>query len=148
MVRREKIYRDVENKSIYTDLAHVGFLFAKDAGKEKEYNDRLYEAFYQKDQNIGELDVLTILAKEAGLDEIEFEQTLLSRKSQKVREQALTHAYEEAQITGVPTFIIGDTRIPGVVSKEAFEQVIEEESKKIQTKDLKGLQCGVDDDSC
>ncbi|XYJ24007.1 DsbA family protein [Bacillus velezensis] len=33
-------------------------------------------------------------------------------------------------ITAVPTFIIGDERIPGAAGKETFEQIIERELNK------------------
>ncbi|ASB91313.1 DsbA family oxidoreductase [Bacillus sonorensis] len=130
----------------YTDLAHEGFHFAKEHGKAKEYNDRVYRAFFQEEQNIGDIEVLTKLAKEAGLDEKAFKEALAARTYQKTQQQALQHAYEEVGITAVPTFIIGNERIAGAAAKEVFEQVIEEESGKIQSADA--LQCDVDGRSC
>lgn len=132
----------------YTDLAHEGFHFAKEKGKEKEYNDRVYQALFQEDQNIGEVEVLAQLAKEVGLNQEEFKEALVSRKYKQTQQQALKHAYEEARITGVPTFIIGDERISGAASKETFEQVIEKESKKIKTDTFDAIQCTLEvDDS-
>lgn len=132
----------------YTDLAHEGYHFAKENGKSKAYNDRVYQAFFQEDQNIGEIDVLTNLAKEVGLDEVAFKEALVSRKYQVTQEKALKHAYEEAQITGVPTFIIGEERIAGAATKETFAQVIEAESKKIKSEKIDGLQCSPDGEFC
>ena len=114
----------------YTDLAFQGFHYAKEFGKEKEYNDRVYKAFYQEDQNIGKIDILTKLAAEVGLDEMEFRKVLETRKYEKMQQKALKHAYEEAEITAVPTFIIGDERIAGAVSKEIIEQAIEKAYNK------------------
>jgi predicted DsbA family dithiol-disulfide isomerase len=130
----------------YTDLAHQGFHFAKEFGKEKEYNDRVYKAFYQEDQNIGEIDILAKLAAEVGLDEVEFKKALETRKYEKIQQQALKHAYEEAEITGIPTFIIGDERIAGAASKEIFEQAIEKASKKAKLGSLDAMQCSIDGD--
>ena len=115
----------------YTDLAHQGFLYARDMGKGADYNKRVYNAFYQEDKNIGEIDVLANLAAEAGLDEAEFREALISGKYREAHKEALEHAYEEAQITSIPTFLIGEERIEGAASKEVFEQVIESELKKI-----------------
>lgn len=115
----------------YTDLAHEGFYYADEMGKGLEYNKRVFQAFYQEDQNIGEIEVLAKLAAEVGLDESEFTKALVSRKYQEVQKQALEHAYNEANITSVPTFVIGEERIEGAASKEMFEQVIEKEMKKI-----------------
>lgn len=132
----------------YTDLAHEGFLFAKEHNKAKEYNDRLYQAFYQEDQNIGEIEVLTALAQEVGLDVANFEEALVTRKYRATHQQALKHAYEEAQITGVPTFIIGEERISGAASKEVFEKIIDQESQKIKADNFNIIQCSLDGDSC
>ncbi|TWN32766.1 hypothetical protein CHCC14527_2367 [Bacillus paralicheniformis] len=129
----------------YTDLAHEGYHFAKEHGKAKAYNDRVYQAFFQEDQNIGDIDVLTALAKEAGLDEQAFKEALNSRTYQDVQRTALQHAYEEAGITAVPTFIIGNERIAGAAAREVFEQVIEKESKQ---KPVDGLQCDLDGNNC
>ena len=117
----------------YTDLAHQGFLYARDMGKGTDYNKRVYNAFYQEDKNIGEIDVLANLAAKAGLDEAEFREALVSGKYREAHKEALEHAYEEAKITSIPTFLIGEERIEGAASKEVFEQVIESELKKIKS---------------
>ena len=132
----------------YTDLAHEGLYFAQEHGKENDYNNRVYEAFFQEDQNIGEIEVLAQLAKEVGLDEVEFKEALVSRKYSPMRMQALEYANREANITGVPTFIIGEERINGVVDKETFKKVIEVERNKARDNITEGLQCGLDGTSC
>ena len=105
-----------------TDLAHEGFYFAKEHGKANEYNNRVYEAFFQEDKNIREIEVHTELAKDVKLDEVKFKDALLSRKYSTIRLQALEHANTKANISGVPTFIIGEERINGVVDKETFKK--------------------------
>ncbi|AOC92914.1 DsbA family oxidoreductase [Bacillus amyloliquefaciens] len=114
----------------YTDLAFEGFHFAKEHGKESEYHTRVFRAFFQEEQNIGDIDVLTKLAEEAGLDGGAFKEALETRAYRNMQREALRHAYEEAGITAVPTFIIGDERIPGAAGKETFEQIIERELNK------------------
>lgn len=130
----------------YTDLAHEGFHFAKEYQKEKEYNDRLYIAFFQEDQNIGDIDVLTKLAKEVGLNQKLFKDALLTRKYKNVQQQAIQHAYEEAQITGVPFFIIGEERISGALSKEMFEHVLNQELQKNSLNNFTSTSCSIDGD--
>ncbi|WML32575.1 DsbA family oxidoreductase [Clostridium sp. OS1-26] len=114
----------------YTDLAFEGLHFAKEQGKEKEYNDRVFKAFFQEEQDIGNIDVLTKIAAEIGLDEGEFKESLVTRKYKEAQQKALQHAYNEAEITSVPTFIIGDKRLEGFNSKEIFEKVINDEYNK------------------
>lgn len=111
----------------YTGLAFQGYNYAKENGKDKEYNDRVFKALFQEDKNIGEIHILKELAKEIGLNENDFEKTLLSGKYKEVQNKALNHAYNEAHISVVPTFIIGDTVMSGFNNKEEFEAVIKGE---------------------
>lgn len=61
---------------------------------------------------------------------MEYREALTSRKYKEVHEIALKHAYEEVNITTVPTIIIGNTTITGMRSKETFEQIIKDELDK------------------
>lgn len=112
----------------HTHLAFEGFQFAKEHGHGNEYNSRLLRAFFQEDQDIGQIDVLTKLAGEVGLDEQEFRRALEDRKYREVHQRALQHAYE-AGITAVPTFIIGDQVLRGLQSKETIEKAIAKAKK-------------------
>jgi predicted DsbA family dithiol-disulfide isomerase len=129
----------------YTHLAFEGYQYAKEKGKGNEYNDRMFRAFFQEEQDIGDIDVLTKLAGEIGLDEKEYREALETRKYKEAHKKALEHAYNEAKIQAVPTFVIGETKVVGVRSKETFEQIIDEELKKQKT-DLftEGMACGID----
>lgn len=129
----------------YTHLAFEGMQFAKEHGKASEYSNRIFTAFYQEDQNIGEVDILASIAKEIGLDKEAFTVALTSRKYKEAHQKELKHAYEEAQITAVPTFFIGDERIEGVVSKEYFERVIQNELNKQKNDEMTGRACGPDE---
>ena len=80
-------------------------------------------------QDIGQIDVLTRLAGEVGLDEREFEEALRTRKYREAHKQALRHAYKEAGVTGVPMFVIGGRVLTGLQNRETLEAVIEEERK-------------------
>jgi predicted DsbA family dithiol-disulfide isomerase len=44
-----------------------------------------------------------------------------------VRRGALRHAYEEAGVTGVPMFVIGEQVLTGLQDRETLEAVIEQE---------------------
>ena len=45
----------------YTNVAFEGFHYANEYNKGKEYNDRIFKTFFQEDQNIGEIEILTNL---------------------------------------------------------------------------------------
>jgi predicted DsbA family dithiol-disulfide isomerase len=128
----------------YTHLAFEGYQFAKEHGKAKEYNHRIFTAFFQEEQDIGDLEVLTKLAGEIGLDQEEFKKALETGKYKEVHRKALDHAYNEAKITAVPTFVIGEQVLQGLYSQETLEKVIDEELQKQQTQVPEGLSCRMD----
>jgi predicted DsbA family dithiol-disulfide isomerase len=130
----------------HTHLAFEGYQYAKDQGKGNEYNDRMLRAFFQEDQDIGDIARLTRLAGEIGLDEKEYREALETRKYKESHQQALQHAYKESGITAVPTFIIGDTKVPGIRSKETLEQIIEDEISRHKPEFPEGMAC--DSEGC
>jgi predicted DsbA family dithiol-disulfide isomerase len=114
----------------HSHLAFEGYQFAREHGKGNEYNHRVLQAFFVEGQDIGNIEVLTKLASEVGLDPKEFEEALRTRKYREVHQQALRHAYEEAGVSGVPMFVIGSQVLTGLQDRETLEAVIEEESAK------------------
>jgi predicted DsbA family dithiol-disulfide isomerase len=128
----------------YTHLAFEGYQFAKEHGKGNQFFHRVFTAFFQEEQNIEDVEILTKLASEVGLSMESFREALGSRTYRELHQQALRHAYEEAQITAVPTFIIGDTVIQGLASKERLAQAIDQEAAKAKHNGFEGMQCGID----
>lgn len=114
----------------HTHLAFEGYQYAKEQGKGNDYNDRMLRAFFQEEQNIGDIEVLTKLAGEIGLDQVQYRDALETRKYKEVHQAALKEAYGN-NITAVPAFIIGDTQVAGLRSKEDFEEIINDEMSKI-----------------
>jgi len=112
----------------HSHLAFEGFQFAQEHGRGNEYNHRVLTAFFVESQDIGDISVLTKLAGEVGLEEKEFEEALETRKYREAHQRALRHAYEEAGVTGVPMFVIGDQMLTGLQDRETLEAVIEEET--------------------
>ncbi len=127
----------------YTHLAFEGYQYAKENGKGNEYNKRILKAFFQEEQDIGDINILTKLAGEVNLSTDEYRSALETRKYRETHQKALQHAYKEADISAVPTFIIGDTKIAGIRSKESFEDIIAEEINKKQPDFPEGMACGI-----
>lgn len=75
-------------------------------------------------QDIGNIGVLTKLAGESRLDEKEFKEFLVTRTYKIVHQQALAHAHQEIGINLVPTFIISERIVWGLLSKEHLEREI------------------------
>ena len=111
----------------HSHLAFEGYQYAKEHGKGNEYTHRVLTAFFVESQDIGDIGVLTKLAGEVGLNEQEFEEALKRRTYREAHQRALRHAYEEAGVTGVPMFVIGDQALTGLQDRETLEAVIEEE---------------------
>jgi hypothetical protein len=54
-------------------------------------------------------------------------ESLRTRKYREAHRRALRHAYEEAGVTPVPMFVIGDQVVTGLQDRETLEAVIGEE---------------------
>jgi predicted DsbA family dithiol-disulfide isomerase len=111
----------------YTRLAFEGSLIANKEGKAREYNHRLFTAFFQDELDIGDVNVLAALAEEIGLDRERYEKDLVAGTYQEACGELLRRATEDVGVSAVPTFAIGRRMIPGMVSKESLEKVIREE---------------------
>ncbi len=100
--------------------------FARDAGRHAEFHRALLGAYFALGRDIGDLEVLSGLAAETGLDPVALRAQLAAGVYSSVREAA----YQEARglgITGVPTFIFaGGVRVVGAQPLEYFRRVLEE----------------------
>ena len=110
----------------HSHLAFEGFQYAKEHGKANEYNHRVLTAFFVEGRDIGDIGVLTKVAGEVGMNEQEFAEALRTRKYRDAHQRALRHAYQEAGVTGVPTFVVGDRVLTGLHDRETLEAAIGE----------------------
>ena len=108
----------------HTHLAFEGYQYAREHGRGNEYNHRVLEAFFVEGRDIGDVGVLTTLAGEVGLNRLEFEEALGTRKYREAHQRALRHAYQQAGVTGVPMFVIGDRVLTGLQDRVTLEAVI------------------------
>jgi predicted DsbA family dithiol-disulfide isomerase len=107
-------------------LAVEAVEFARDAGKHPEFHRAVLAAYFARSQDIGDLDVLSELAADVGLDSAALGQELAAGRYAGRRKAA----YEEAcqlGITGVPTFIFAaGTRVVGAQSLDDFRRALAE----------------------
>lgn len=108
----------------HTHLAFEGYQFANEHGKGEAYTHRMFTAFFKEEQDLGDIAVLTKLAEELGLDQKAFKAALENRTYREAHQQALKHAYEEAKVTAVPTFEIGNQTIRGLLREEDLRRLI------------------------
>ncbi len=108
----------------HTGLAFEGYQYALDHKKGKAYTHRMFTAFFQEEQNIGELDVLCNLAQELDLDRQTFKRALETGQYRERHLVSLRHATEEMHITAVPTFVFDRHVLRGVPSSAVLQQFL------------------------
>ncbi|WP_214482463.1 DsbA family oxidoreductase [Bacillus sp. SM2101] len=126
-----------------THLTHEGLQFAKERGKGNEYADAVFRAFWQLEQDISDVEILTSIAENVGLDANEFKESLVSRKYEQVHQKQLQHAYTEANIRAVPTIQIGNQQLSGVQSSDSIERAINKQLETAKTPST-GMNCSID----
>jgi predicted DsbA family dithiol-disulfide isomerase len=109
----------------HTRLALEGLEFAKDHAAASEYHSGVMRAFFQRSEDIGDPGVLTQIASAAGLESDAFRSALEKRSYAERVHELLRYADEEAEVAGVPLFVIGNQRLSGVQSRAALESAID-----------------------
>lgn len=110
----------------YTRLAMEGQLFAEQYGKAEEYSDRVFDAYYVEEQDIGSPAVLTALAAEAGLPAEEFSAALQNGTYTRELLERERFAVQTYRPETVPLIVINDTvRLDGdIYSVEQYRDAL------------------------
>lgn len=100
--------------------------FARNKGLHSAYHQALMKAYFEELKDIGSLDVLKALAVETGLDPMELETAVISRKYEnKLLEDAADASMNGIQNT--PTYVLdGKRMIVGAQSIERFRHVLDD----------------------
>jgi predicted DsbA family dithiol-disulfide isomerase len=114
----------------HTGLAWEGYQFAREQGKGNAYNDRMLKAFFQENQDIGDIAVLSRLAQEIGLNQRAFQLALEQRTFREQHQRALAQA-RAMGVSSVPTFVIGPHRFSGVQSKELLSRALQDAARSL-----------------
>jgi predicted DsbA family dithiol-disulfide isomerase len=105
-------------------LAFEGAEVAREQGKLGAYTRRVYEAFFQDDQDIADPAVLRAVARGVGLDEAEFA-AALSDHRHLPRVLAQEEDARRLAIDGVPMTYVGRHALPGLVRYEMLVRAVE-----------------------
>ncbi|MGQ9571749.1 MAG: DsbA family oxidoreductase [Dehalococcoidia bacterium] len=108
-----------------TRKAHEATEFAKEQGAGHALSRAVFAAYWEEEENIGQIDTLCRLAQECGLDGQALRQALESgRYAQRVQEQM--EWTRRQGIMGVPTIIFdGSYALKGAQSYDVFKSVAE-----------------------
>lgn len=109
-----------------TQKAFEGFQLAQEKGLGETYSNRFLRAFFQEEQDIGDIEVIVRLGEEVGLDGAELRAVLDKGTYSFSHRKALEQAKEEANISAVPTILIGDRRFQGVPSEGELRAALQE----------------------
>ena len=109
----------------YSRLAFEGHLFAEANGLSREYTHRMFTAFFRESLNIGDIEVLTSLAKEIGLDPNAYRDALRDGTYSEMHQALLQQAYEQVQVTAVPTFLVGNRLLRGLAGHDALVALLQ-----------------------
>ncbi len=105
--------------------AHKLIQFAKTKGLGDEAEERLFLAFFTEGKNIADLDTLTQLGKEIGLDETEVKTVFTDEKYASLVNEDIQEA-RQVGVQGVPFFVIDRKyAVSGAQPSEAFSQSLE-----------------------
>ena len=113
-----------------TFLAHQLLYWAAHIGKQTELKLALFEAFFSRRENVGDPNLLALIATRAGLDQQQALEVLESgRYAQEVRlEQA---HWLDKEVHAVPMFYFNDSfPVPGAQEAQTFVRVLEKLREK------------------
>jgi predicted DsbA family dithiol-disulfide isomerase len=113
-------------KHTNTVLAHEALHFAKSQGRQLDFMERLFKAYFVDGRHVGRIEELAALGAEIGLDKAALTAALESHQFLgAVRADQQTAA--EYGISGVPFFVIDDTYgVSGAQEAQTFAQVLEQ----------------------
>lgn len=108
-----------------TRLAHEAAHWARSQGRFDDYHDEIFRAFFERGEDIGDVDVLIALALELGLDSHSLRQALITHE---FAASVLADEREAARlgVSGVPAFIANrKAALSGVQPVENLRKLVE-----------------------
>ncbi len=89
-----------------SSVAHVGFLWAARAGRIHPFHDRVFERFWKRELDIGDIEAVTRELETAGVQTAGFD-AFLAGEGRALHDRIRAEA-EAKGIFGVPSYLVGD----------------------------------------
>jgi predicted DsbA family dithiol-disulfide isomerase len=97
--------------------------FARESGRDEALEERIYRAYFNDGENIGDAKVVVRLAGETGLNAGEVSDAIKSPKYEmRLKNNSL--AAHNRGVSGVPTFFIGEYPLVGAQSLDAMRAIL------------------------
>lgn len=128
--------------------AHRLIQFAKQKGLGDEAEERLFYAYFTEGKDVADLETLTALGKEIGLDANELQTAFTDPQYAEMVEEDIEEA-RAIGVTGVPFFVFDRKyAVSGAQPAESFLQALERSFGEWQEKNPKGKLNVSEGDSC
>ena len=95
----------------YSRLAFEGWYYACEKGRGEAYNDLVYRAYFIKEQDIGQINVLASIAQQVGLDAADFTAALENGTYSQLEKEAIAYTRDVLKPLGVPTIYFNGKQI-------------------------------------
>jgi predicted DsbA family dithiol-disulfide isomerase len=103
--------------------------FARESGRDEALEERIYRAYFNQGENIGDADVVARLAGEVGLAGGEVADAIKSPKYEmRLKNNSL--AAHQRGVSGVPTFFIGEFPLVGAQSVDAMRSILQRATER------------------
>ena len=110
----------------YTRLAFEGLFYAREQGMEERYGDLVYRAYFEKELDIGEMQVLCGIAEEAGLDPEGYRQALLQGTYREKVKEETAYSRDVLKVSGVPSVYLNGERVSiETYTKEEMARILQ-----------------------
>jgi predicted DsbA family dithiol-disulfide isomerase len=104
--------------------------YAREQSKDEDFEGRIYRAYFVEGANIGDPALIARLGSEAGLDSAAVADAIKSpRYEMKLKNNAL--AANQRQVSGVPTFFIGEFSLVGAQSTDVCRQILRRVTERL-----------------
>jgi predicted DsbA family dithiol-disulfide isomerase len=115
----------IRSPAMFTNsrAALLGCEYAREKGRPEEFEERVYRAYFVEGENIGDEKVLARCAGDAGLDAAEFATAIWSPRYD-LRLKNSTLAANQRQVSGVPTFFIGEFAMVGAQNTDTTRMIL------------------------
>jgi predicted DsbA family dithiol-disulfide isomerase len=124
LMEQEGLPYGVRSMTYNSRLAQELGTWADTQGGANEIHKTIYQAYFVKNENISNIDILVSIAERAGLDVSQARNIIQNRTFEKTVDEDWSKAHEVG-VTGVPTFVAKGTGVVGAQPYDSLESLVQ-----------------------